>query len=73
MTRASLLRPLVGGGEVGSFLMTVGVAGGGADPPDLDADLNPDEEEDGAIRHGLQELPCRRDTVGTTGGGIPRR
>jgi hypothetical protein len=44
MTRAPLLRPLVGGGEAGSFLTTVGVAGGGADPPDLDADLDPDEE-----------------------------
>jgi hypothetical protein len=41
--------------------MTVGVAGGGADPPDLDAD--PYDEDDGAIRRGVQELLCRLDTV----------
>jgi hypothetical protein len=55
-------------GDAGSFLMKVE----GADPPDLDADLDPDEEEDGVILLGVQELPCRRDTVAASGGGIPR-
>jgi hypothetical protein len=49
-----------------------GVDGRGADPPDLDADLDPDEEEDGAILLGVQELPCRHDTVADTGGDISR-
>jgi hypothetical protein len=79
MTRAPLLRPLVGGGDVGSFLTKVGVDGHavslmkveGADPPDLDADLDPDEEEYGVILLGVQELPCRRHTVAACG-GIPR-
>ncbi|KAK1683280.1 hypothetical protein QYE76_044128 [Lolium multiflorum] len=44
----------------------------GADPPDLDADLDPDEEEDGVILLGVQELPCWRDMVAASGGGIPR-
>jgi hypothetical protein len=34
-----------------------GVDGRGADPPDLDADLDPDEEEDSAILLSVQELP----------------
>jgi hypothetical protein len=49
----------------------LGVAGGGADPSDLDAD--PEDEDDGTIRRGVHELPCRRDKVGATGGGIPSR
>jgi hypothetical protein len=77
MTRAPLLRRLLGGGDAGSFLMVEGAAHSylmvvGVDPPDLDADREPDEEEDGAILLGIQELPCRRDTVAATGGGIPR-
>jgi hypothetical protein len=69
MMRAPLLCPLVGGGDAGSSLTTLGVAGGGADPPDLDAD--PDDEDDGAILRGVHDFPCRRNMVGATGGGIP--
>ena len=77
MTSAPLLRPLVGGGAAGSFFTVAGdghsfLTVAGVDPPDLDADLDPDDEEDGAILPGIQELPRRRDTVAATGGGIPR-
>jgi hypothetical protein len=75
MMRAPLLHPLVDGGDAGSFFTVV--LGVDADPDERDADLdadpldaNPDERD--AIRHGIHELPCRRDTEGTTGGGIPR-
>jgi hypothetical protein len=74
-TRAPLLRPLVDGGDVGSvFTVVLGIAARGADPQlrvvDLDAD--PDEDDD-AMRRGILELPCRRDTEGTAaGGGIHR-
>jgi hypothetical protein len=74
MTRAPLLRLLVGGGDAGSFFIVVlGVVAGGADPQERDADLDadPDDDED-AIRPGIHELPCRRDTEGTAGGDIPR-
>jgi hypothetical protein len=81
MTRAPLMRPLVSGGDAGSFLTALGVAGGGADPPDLDVGLDADleDEDNGAIRRGVHELPChrgvhelpcRRGKVGTTD-GIP--
>ena len=73
MTRVPLLPPRVGGGDAASCLTWYrGVAGGGADPPDLDVDLDPDEEEDDVILLGVQELHCRRDTVAASGGGIPR-
>jgi hypothetical protein len=75
MTRAPLLHPLVGGGDVGSFFTVV--LGVDADPDERDADLdadpldaNPDEWD--AICRGIHELPCQRDMEGTTGGGIPK-
>jgi hypothetical protein len=75
MMRASLLRPLVGGVDTGSFFTVV--LGVDADPDERDADLdadpldaNPDERD--AIHRGIHEIPCRRDTEGTAGGGIPR-
>jgi hypothetical protein len=78
MTRALLLCPLVGGGDVGSFFTVVlGVDADpderDADPDERDANLDTDPDEVGdAIRRGIHELPCRRDMEGTTGGGIPR-
>jgi hypothetical protein len=71
MKRAPLLRPLVGGGDAGSFFTVI--LGVDADPDERDADLDadPDDDED-AIRRGIHELPCRRDTEGTAGGGIPK-
>jgi hypothetical protein len=74
ITRAPLLRPLVSGGDAGSFFTVIlGIAAGGADPPErdvgLDADLDDDED---AIHRGIHELPCRHDTEGTADGGIPR-
>jgi hypothetical protein len=75
MTRAPLLRPLVRGVDAGSFFTIV--LGVDADPDERDADLNADPldadpDEWDAIRRGIHELPCRRDTEGTAGGGIPR-
>jgi hypothetical protein len=75
MTRAPLLCPLVGGGDAGSFFTVV--LGVDADPDERDADLDADPldtdpEEWDAIRRGIHELSCRRDTEGTTGGFIPR-
>jgi hypothetical protein len=75
MTRAPALRPLVGG-DVGSILTgrrtLLGVAAC-ADPHDLIADLDAEhDDEDDAMRRAIQELPCRRDTEGTSlGGSIP--
>jgi hypothetical protein len=74
MTRAPLLRPLVGGVDAGSFTVILGVD---ANPDERDADLDTDPldadpDERDAIRHGIHELPCRRDMEGTAGGGIPR-
>jgi hypothetical protein len=75
MTRAPPLRPLVGGVDAGSFFTIV--LGVDVDPDERDADLdadpldaNPDERD--AIRRGIHKLPCRLDTEGTAGGGIPR-
>jgi hypothetical protein len=59
MMRAPLLRPLVGGGDAGSFFTVV-----------LDVDADPDERD--ANLDADHELPYRRDTEGTAGGGIPR-
>jgi hypothetical protein len=71
MTRVPLLRALVGGGDAGSFFTVV--LSVDADPDERDADLDADPDEVGvAIRRGIHELPCRRDTEGTAGGGIPR-
>jgi hypothetical protein len=71
ITRAPL-PPLVGGGGVGSFLTLLGIVGGGPDLQEWDADLDADPDDDDAIRHGIHELPCRRDTEGAAaGGGIP--
>jgi hypothetical protein len=71
MTRAPLLRPLVGGVDASSFFTVV-----------LNVDANPDEWDDNpldadpdeldAILCGIHELPCRHDMEGTTGDGIPR-
>jgi hypothetical protein len=73
MTRTPLLRPPVSGGNIGSFLTALGVAGGGADPQERDGDLDadPDDDDDGAIRRSIYKLSCRRDTEGAAGGGIP--
>jgi hypothetical protein len=65
MTRAPLLR--LGGADGGSCLTVLGV-----DAEDRDADLVADPEEPDAIRHGIQELPRRRESVGRGGGGISR-
>jgi hypothetical protein len=71
MTRAPLLRSLVSGGDADSFFTIV--LGVDADPDKRDADLDADPDDDGdAICRGIHELPCRRDTEGTAGGGIPR-
>jgi hypothetical protein len=53
------------------------ILGVDADPDEQDADLDADPLEADpnewiAIRCGIHELPCRRDTEGTAGGGIPR-
>ena len=46
--------------------------GVGADPVERDADADEEEEPD-AIRRGIQELPCRQDSVrGGDGGGYAR-
>jgi hypothetical protein len=69
MTRAPLLR--LGGADGGSRLTVLDVV---AD--DRDADLavpeDADPEETDASRHGIQELPRRRDSVARCGGGISR-
>jgi hypothetical protein len=75
MTRAPLLRPLVSGVEAGSFFTVV--LGADADPDERDADLDADPldadpDKRDIVRRCIHELPCRRDTEGTTGGGIPR-
>jgi hypothetical protein len=70
MTRAPLLRPLVGGGDA-DFFFTV-ILGIDADPDERDADLDTDPDERDAIHCGIHKLSCRRDTEGTAGGGIPR-
>jgi hypothetical protein len=67
MTRAPPLRPLVGGADAGSFFTVLGVD---ADPDERDADLDADRDELDAIRHGIHEIPWRRDREGTCGGGI---
>ncbi|KAK1643707.1 hypothetical protein QYE76_061512 [Lolium multiflorum] len=76
MTMAPALRPRLFGGDAGSAFTggrpLLGVAGG-ADPNDLvvDRDAEPDDEDEEAMRCGIQELPCRHDTEGTSlGGGI---
>jgi hypothetical protein len=70
MTRVPLLR--LGGADGGSYFTVLGV-----DADDRDADLADADPEDAdpdrdAIRHGIHELPRRRDNVGGCGGGIPR-
>jgi hypothetical protein len=76
MTRATVMRPRVGGGDTGSVFTArrplLNVAGG-ADPHDRMADLDAEpDEEDNAIRRGIHELLCRCDTKDTTvDGGIP--
>jgi hypothetical protein len=74
MTRAPLLRPLVGGADAGSFFTVLGVD---ADPDERDADLDADPDDADldkrdAIRRGIHKLLWRRDREGTYGGGIPR-
>jgi hypothetical protein len=74
MMRGPLLRPLVGGGDAGSFFTVI--LGVDADPDERDADLDAnlldtDPDEWDAIRRGIHELSCRRDTEGTAGGSIP--
>jgi hypothetical protein len=75
MMRAHVLHPQFVGGDAGSGLTgrrpLLGVAGG-ADLDDLVADLDVEpDDEDHSMRRGIQELPCRRDTEGTSlGGGI---
>ena len=69
------LHPRLRGGDIGSGLTgrmpLLGVAGG-ADPDDLDAerDAEPNDDDEGTMRCGTQELPWRRDTEGTSRGGI---
>jgi hypothetical protein len=70
MTRAPLLRPLVGGVNASSFFTVV--LGVDADPDERDADLDADPDERDAIRRGIHELQCRCDKEGTCGDGIPR-
>jgi hypothetical protein len=71
MTRAPLLR--LGGADSGSCLTVLGVDADDRDFDLADADLeDADPEETDAIRHGIQELLRRRDSVGRCGGGIPR-
>jgi hypothetical protein len=64
MMRAPPLRPLVGGADAGSFFTVLSVD---ADPDERDADLDADPD-----RHGIHELPWRRDREGTCDGSIPR-
>jgi hypothetical protein len=65
---------LVGSVDASSFFTIF--LGVDADPDERDADLDadPDDADPGerdAVRRGIHELPCRRDTEGTCGGGIP--
>jgi hypothetical protein len=61
---------LVGDVDADSFLTVV--LSVDADPDERDVDLDADLNERDAIRRGIHELPCRRDTEGTTSGGLPR-
>jgi hypothetical protein len=80
MTRALL--PCLGGADGGSCFTVLGVDVDDRDVDDRDvddrdADLEADPEDADledrdAIRHGIHELPRRRDSVGGCGGGIPR-
>jgi hypothetical protein len=75
MTMAPAMRPRLLGGDTGSVFTGRRILDivGGADPDDLvtDRDAEPDDEDEGAMRRGTQELPCHRDTDGTSlGGGI---
>ena len=74
MTRAPLLRPLVAGGDAGSFLTRTGVEGDVASSlftgakDDLGAD--PEDDELAAMRRGCQTFPRRLLTDALDGGGI---
>jgi hypothetical protein len=70
---APLLRPLLDGGDAGSFLTRAGVDGGATafftgTKDGLDAD--PEDDELAAMRRGCQLFPRRRLVDALDGGGI---